>query len=270
LRHYRGGFSQVAGGEKIHAWLNNFYEILELDEIVFQAVIKSRLILPNQNGTLKKKSDLSLDAGDIDPALLDILKLLGNDLRDHLLDPGIVFDLDELSQKNGSFVVDQITSQIGKFIDDRAALDRYRPAISKLLLWFHENQAAAKKLFGILYEQKHRLYDDDEILSNIQQAGQLKELLRHYNVNTVEELHTMLEKRAGASNLPPAATIAQLIGSFANSKGGAIVLGVVEEGKKFISSRDFRNPGGSLYLGLSSVGSPMRRPAYATTSPFGL
>lgn len=34
--------------------------------------------------------------------------------------------------------------------------------------------------------------------------------------------------------LPPAATIAQLIGSFANSKGGAIVLGVVEDGKKFI------------------------------------
>src|SRR4051812_25039450 len=34
--------------------------------------------------------------------------------------------------------------------------------------------------------------------------------------------------------LPPAATIAQLIGSFANSKGGAIVLGVVEDGKKVI------------------------------------
>lgn len=34
--------------------------------------------------------------------------------------------------------------------------------------------------------------------------------------------------------LPPAATIAQLISSFANSQGGAIVLGVVEDGKNVI------------------------------------
>lgn len=31
--------------------------------------------------------------------------------------------------------------------------------------------------------------------------------------------------------LPPAATVAQLIGAFANSKGGAIVLGVIDQGK---------------------------------------
>src|SRR5260221_8386060 len=34
--------------------------------------------------------------------------------------------------------------------------------------------------------------------------------------------------------LPPAATVAQLIASFANSKGGTIVLGVIEEGKSVI------------------------------------
>ena len=34
--------------------------------------------------------------------------------------------------------------------------------------------------------------------------------------------------------LPPAATVAQLIGAFANTKGGAIVLGVVENGKGIV------------------------------------
>jgi hypothetical protein len=34
--------------------------------------------------------------------------------------------------------------------------------------------------------------------------------------------------------LPPAATVAQLIGSFANTNGGAIVLGVVEDGKRVV------------------------------------
>lgn len=34
--------------------------------------------------------------------------------------------------------------------------------------------------------------------------------------------------------LPPAATVAQLIGAFANTKGGAIVLGVVDQGKEVL------------------------------------
>jgi hypothetical protein len=55
----------------------------------------------------------------------------------------------------------------------------------------------------MLYEQKHRLYDDEEILNNIKHADQLKELLRHYNVKTVDELHTIIEKQTGDSKLLP-------------------------------------------------------------------
>jgi len=32
-----------------------------------------------------------------------------------------------------------------------------RPALSALLVWFHQNKAKAQKLFAVLYEQKHRL-----------------------------------------------------------------------------------------------------------------
>jgi len=34
--------------------------------------------------------------------------------------------------------------------------------------------------------------------------------------------------------LPPSATIAQLVCAFANTKGGAIVLGVVDDGKQIV------------------------------------
>ena len=40
--------------------------------------------------------------------------------------------------------------------------------------------------------------------------------------------------------LPPAATVAQLISSFANTNGGAIVLGVVEDGKEVVDQRPQR------------------------------
>jgi hypothetical protein len=73
-------------------------------------VLDKRGIFPNQNGTFKKKADLSRDAGDIDTALLDILEHLGNDLRDNLLDPQIDTVLGDLPQKDGSYVVNQITA----------------------------------------------------------------------------------------------------------------------------------------------------------------
>ena len=195
--------AELSEGKDIHEWLNEFYAALKLSEPDFLAVIAKRRIFPNQNGTFKKKADLSRDAGDIDTALLDILQLLGNDLRDHLLDPAIDTVIDDLSQKDGSFVVNQITAAVDKLISDRNALDRHRPAVTELLRWFYNNPSPAKKLFPILYENKHRLYDDQEILDNINQADQLKQLLSHYKVKTVEELHAVIEQHTATAKLLP-------------------------------------------------------------------
>src|ERR1035441_10591494 len=82
-------------------------------------------------------------------------------------------------------------------------MDRYRPAVSELLLWFHKNPSQAKKLFSMLYEQKHRLYDDEEILDNIKHADQLKQLFSRYNVKDIDELHAVIEKHTAASQLLP-------------------------------------------------------------------
>jgi hypothetical protein len=194
---------QLSAKVKIYHWLNDFYATLKMSEPDFQGVVAKRRIFPNQNGTFRKKSDLSRDAGDIDPELLDILKLLGSDLRDHLLASEIDADFEDLSQKDGSFVVNQITASVSNLMTDRNAMERYRPAVSQLLLWFHKNSSRAKQLFAILYEQKHRLYDDEEILDNIKHADQLKQLLERYNVKTVDELHTAIEKQTGPSKLLP-------------------------------------------------------------------
>lgn len=195
--------TSLTGGKKVHEWLNHFYATLKLSEPDFQAVVAKRRIFPNQNGTFKKRAELSRDAGDIDTALLDILKLLGNDLRDHLLDAEIEADPDDLSQKDGNFVVNQITAEVTKIMNDRHALDRYRPAASQLLFWFHENPSKAQTLFPMLYEHKHRLYDDEEIIDNLKHADQLKELLKCYNVKTVDELRTAIGAQTGASQLLP-------------------------------------------------------------------
>jgi hypothetical protein len=201
-----GTIETLAGeleGKDAHAWLNEFYTTLKLNETDFHAVVTKRRIFPNQNGTFKRKADLSRDAGDIDATLLDILKLLGNDLRDHLLAAEIDTDFDDLSKKDGGFVVKEITATIEKYLNDRAATKRFRPALDKLLFWFRENTLRAEKLFPMLYEHKHLLYDDEEILDNIERAEELKELLSDYNVKSVDELRAVIERHTATSALLP-------------------------------------------------------------------
>lgn len=193
---------ELADGTDVHEWLNAFYATLKLSNPEFLSVVAKRRIFPNQNGTFKKKAELAArDAGDIAPALLDILKLLGTDLRDILLDPAIDTILDDLPPRDGGFVVNQITAAVSKIINDQNAMDQRRPALSALLVWFHQHPKSAKKLFPNLYEQKHRLVDDETMIENAKQADQLKQLLSRFNVRDVDELQAVIEKHAAPSPL---------------------------------------------------------------------
>ncbi|MEK6397135.1 MAG: hypothetical protein V4734_03540, partial [Terriglobus sp.] len=187
----------------VHQWLMKFYATLEADDAAFQAVVAKRAIFPNQNGAFRRKADLSRDAGDIDVTLLDILNLLGDDQRDKLLDVAITTEIEDLGTTNGSFVVKEIAATIEEKINDRAAMKSIRPALAKLLLWFREHASKAKKLFPMLYAQKHLLYDDEQILDNYERAEELGALLSEYKVKNVAELRAVIEKHAASSQLLP-------------------------------------------------------------------
>jgi hypothetical protein len=190
-------------GKDAHAWLNEFYATLKLSETDFLSIIAKKAIFPNQNGNFKKKDDLSHDAGNIDPVLLDVLKLLGTDLREALLAPQVVADLDGLDERDEPFVVKEMLAAIEEYTNDKSVAKNYRPAFDRLLRWFREKPKLAKVLFPSLFRNKHHLYDDDEIVENIERAEQLNELLKHYNVKTVDELHVVIEKQTGGSKLLP-------------------------------------------------------------------
>jgi hypothetical protein len=190
-------------GTDVHLWLMNFYATLKTDETAFQAVVAKRAIFPNQNGIFRRKADLTRDAADIDVTMLDILKLLGDDLREQLLDVAITTEIEDLGTTTGAFVVKEIAATIEEKINDRAAMKSIRPALAKLLLWFREHPSKAKKLFPMLHDQKHLLYDDEQILDNIERAEELGALLSEYKVKNVAELRAVIEKHAASSQLLP-------------------------------------------------------------------
>jgi hypothetical protein len=112
-------------------------------------------------------------------------------------------EIDDLPRRDGAFVVKEITATIEKNLNDRAATKRFRPALAKLLLWFRENTSRARKLFPMLYDQKHLLCDDEQILDNIERAEELSDLLSEYNVKNVNELRAVIEKHAATSQFLP-------------------------------------------------------------------
>jgi hypothetical protein len=120
-------------------------------------------------------------------------------LRENLLDPAIV--IGGLPEKDGDDVITHIATIVSKLLNNRDALESKRDATAELVLWFHKNPDDAKKHFGVLYEQRHRLYDDEQILDNIKQADQLKQLLSRFNVKDVDELEAVIEKHAAPSPL---------------------------------------------------------------------
>jgi hypothetical protein len=195
--------SKELSGKDVYDWLNEFYALLKLDEADYDSLINKRRLFPNQNGQFCKQSDLHRDAGDIDAAFKDILGLLRHDLRDQLLAPEIEEGFGAIGVRDQAHAVKEITSQVEEKTADRVVATSFRPAFRRLLLWFRENTTRAETLFPILYRRKHLLYDDEEILQNIEKAEQLSNLLSEFKVGTVEELRNMLTKKASTSQLLP-------------------------------------------------------------------
>ena len=188
----------VEGG-KVYAWLNDFYALLREDK-QYDAIINKRLIFPNQNGDFCKKADLYRDAGDINSEFKEILYLLGRDLRAELVADKVDEEFEASKQRDRAFTVKEIASIVNEKTNDRTVAKRFGPAFKKLLLYFSSKPSEAKSLFPSLYAHRHRLYDDDEILENIDKAEKLDGLFSDFKVNDVAALRVLIERGTGTKN----------------------------------------------------------------------
>ncbi|QJB29898.1 hypothetical protein HF329_00680 [Chitinophaga oryzae] len=174
-------------------WLNKFYQLLQLDEKEFVSILDAKSIVPDQNGSLVKKSLLSKQVGDIDDAFKDILLLFKNDIRSKLADTGIKLEFEDQDLYDQTDAVREITSEIIEKTNDREVAQNYRPALNLIIKYFSDHPEEAKKLFPSIYKNKHLLYDDEEIMDNINKAEELKDLLSTFKVSSADELRRKFE-----------------------------------------------------------------------------
>ncbi|WP_445749428.1 sacsin N-terminal ATP-binding-like domain-containing protein [Polaribacter sp.] len=172
-------------------WLNVFYEVLQLDEKEFHTIIDKKLLVPNQNGILVKKSKLSHQKGAIEDIFKDILEDFGNEIRDNLVEESIELDFE--SSIDQSFIIKEIVSEINEKANNREVAKKHRGAFNKILAYFRQYPEKSKNLFPSIYRNRHLLYDDDEIANNFDKAEQLDDLLSNFNVTSADELRSLLE-----------------------------------------------------------------------------
>lgn len=185
-------------------WLNSFYEVLALDKGEYLKIIDSQRIFPDQNGLFVKKSLLKRQDGKIDSVFKDILQLFGKDIRSELVDESIIIDFEDNDQYTQADAVRAINAEVEDKTRDRESAQEYRPALNMILKYFNEHPSTAKSLFPSIYSKKYILYDDEEIMDNINKAEELKDLLEIFNVASSDELRRKFENLAesGKSLLP--------------------------------------------------------------------
>lgn len=146
-------------------------------------------ILPNQNGIFTIKENLFLDNG-IDETLKDLAYVAGNDIRSELLMKEVFLILPESRQKSN----DDIAQCIVQYVDSNrnSKEEEVRRMFKRLLIWITDNKEIAKNIFPTLYKNKHYLYDDDEIASNIKQAETLSNIMNRYNIGSTEKLEELI------------------------------------------------------------------------------
>lgn len=199
-------FAEYAGfpdSDQTIIWLNGFISFLVDNDSENLINLKLSPVLPTQNGSFRIKDDLFLDDGEIPEILKDISMDLGYDFRNEMLDQRIYLELPPNRTKTASNVSEEIIRLISPRFSELPRLDSTKQIFRKLYLWINGHKDQAKALFGELYNNKHKLFDDDEIAQSIQNSEEYTDLLEEFGISDINNLRQILLSTADKSRVIP-------------------------------------------------------------------
>ncbi len=184
----------LSDGYDVWCWIKNFIEYLGKYKHKNLLERKTKPILPNQNGKFINIETIFLDSGEIDELFKDILLETGNDIRSILLPVEIYIELPESREKGlrdiSRDIIEYVKDNQGKMKNQN---DTVREYFNKLFLWINDNSDKARLYFKEILENKHWLYNDEEIAENMKKAERYDDLMKKYNIDDVGDLETALQ-----------------------------------------------------------------------------
>ncbi len=201
---------------KTFDWLNSLCKFILEDESNL-SLFEMNIITPNQNGVFKKKSELYIDKIK-DSDLLTILQLLGEDWREILIHDYVGYGKYPIKEKKD--IANRITEKLRNPPKDEDAIK----AISLLSEWFETTDPElCKTLFSEVYRKRAELFmntisdkeslykvmrsntdlaqlakvakaleENPKLALSIEEAQQLTNLFKEFNVNSISELKEII------------------------------------------------------------------------------
>ncbi|MGG1939554.1 hypothetical protein ABFY57_07340 [Paenibacillus polymyxa] len=176
------------------SFINQFVLFLEKND--YKHLADKYLILPNQNGSFKRSTELQLDSGEIHEMVKDAYFFTGVDIRIKLLMSSIYFPLPENTATNLYPLADAITNYIenhkNKLGEDN---DQERLVFQNFFSYLKSTEdKTIRNAFKILYSNLYWFYNDDIISDNMQKAEKYEQLLSKHGVKSFQELEELLKQ----------------------------------------------------------------------------
>ena len=146
------------------------------------------------NNTGKVKIAIAFDEGN------KLAVRAGYDIKAELLMKQVYLKMPENRVKKDCDIVPAILQYVNT--NRTSKDDMVRMNFKNLLLWMTDNSDKAKAIFPELYKNKHYLYDDEEITSNIRKAEIFDDIMEKYSITSAENLEEII--RIGQVGSPEA------------------------------------------------------------------
>ena len=151
-------------------------------------------IIPNQNGVLKKKSDLYRETDVIPEFLKDACRAIGVDIKNDLVASAI--DVSKvITKKKGYKEVSDIITHYVRTNKNRISLpDKEKQAFNETYFWLRENKdnPSVNCFFEELMQHLYWFYNDDEISVSVTKASEYDSILQRYGISDTYELEKIL------------------------------------------------------------------------------
>lgn len=180
--------NSVIEAEKFLAGFVKFVTEQGYDNLINKS---TKPVLPNQNGRFMIKDDIFLD-NEMDETLKNLAVCAGYDIKANLLMKNIYLELPDSRWKNDIDISQTIIKYVNQNRTSKA--EEVRLYFKRLLVWICDNEEKAKGILPDLCENKHYLYDDEEIAKNIKQAETFNQLMEKYNISSPEKLEELIGK----------------------------------------------------------------------------